>query len=122
MTVCAAHVQIWHYLLRKIKTNHTTKCLGAKQAAYHRSLDTAEVHHPACLQTHSPLGSHPYFCFSVLLGRVSFLVQKYLTRDRILFDKGKVGEAGQKNILRYYMELFDVFVILSLHPRAVQIP
>lgn len=43
-------------------------------------------------------------------------------RDQILLGKGKVGEAGEKNTLSCYIELFDVFVILSLHPRAVQIP
>lgn len=48
--------------------------------------------------------------------------QKCLLRDQILLGEGKVGEAGEKNTLSRYMELFDVFVILSLHPRAVQIP
>lgn len=48
--------------------------------------------------------------------------QKCLTRDQILPGEGKVGETGEKNIFSCYMELFDVFVILSLHPRAVQIP
>lgn len=48
--------------------------------------------------------------------------QKCLTRDQILLGKGKVGEEGGKNTLICYMELFDVFVFLSLHIRAVQIP
>lgn len=47
----------------------------------------------------------------------AFYLRKYPTGDRILGGKGQVGGEGRKNILRYYMELFDAFV-----PLGVQIP
>ena len=84
-----------------MKTIHTKKCLGAEQACYHQSLDSAEAPRPVRLQIHS----HSYFYFSVLLWRgFSFLPSEIPNKG---LNPGWKGEGGRRRAEKYPEILYE---------------